>query len=79
MAGGLPEMVAIPVQSYYPVMEYKGQPISVALKGCHPRKSSIETAYLNHLVAGNGGGDWVTFRPVLDKWPNQQWQGVTID
>jgi hypothetical protein len=23
--------------------------------------------------------DWVTLRPVLDEWPQTQWQGVTLE
>jgi len=64
MAGGLPELV----------MALEPQP-HVAIKGCHPKESSAEMAWFDHIVARIGRGGWVSVRPVLDKWPIQQWPG----
>lgn len=77
MAGGLPELVSVqPAPYLHWTEEIQGQQIWIAKKGNHPKDSSPETAWIDHIVAKNGIGDWVTFRPALDEWPIQQWRGI---
>lgn len=48
-------------------------------RGCDPRETTPETAWIdNMLLFARLRGDYVTLRPVLDKWPVQQWQGHTV-
>lgn len=70
MAGGLPEVV----------IARPGIKRSNGLRGRHPREAEANTAWWNHLLGWESGhGDWVAARPVLDRWPKQQWPGVTLD
>lgn len=70
MAGGLPELVTVPRANYTQnSVILKGQAIYVETKGVHPRESSQDMAWIDHIVARTGYGDWVTFRPVLDELP----------
>ena len=80
MAGGLPELVAHPDRQAASMGShiFGGTEIHVALKGVHPRESSAELAWLDHILVMPGRGDWVSLRPVLDKWPQTHWQGVEI-
>lgn len=69
MAGGIPEAVVarrnkIGVNDFF-----------YTSKGCHAKESSEEMAWFDHITALPGKGDWVSLRPVLDKWPQQQWTG----
>jgi len=81
MAGGLPELVT--VSAPRPVMTrrrtWDGRDILVDVKGAHPRESSKDFAWFDHIVALPGQGFWVSLRPVLDKWPGQVWRGHRID
>lgn len=77
MAGYISELV-VTTEPGYPVLEFKGEKIAIGKKGCHPRESRKEIAYLDHLLAQNGYGDWVGFRPVLDEWPQRLWGGVEV-
>jgi len=47
----------------------------VIAKGHHPKESSAETAWLDHIVTASTIGGFVSLRPVLDQWPTQQWRG----
>ena len=38
-------------------------------RGYHPKESSAETAWFDHVLARVGHGWWVSLRPVLDEWP----------
>jgi hypothetical protein len=80
MAGGLPELVAHPDRKAASrgSQVFGGTEIHIALKGVHPRESSAELAWLDHLLVMPGRGDWVSLRPVLDKWPQTQWRGAEI-
>lgn len=51
---------------------------NVSSKGHHPKESSADTAWLDHMIPMPGRGNFVALRPVLDKWPRQQWQGHTV-
>lgn len=79
MAGGLPELVTVPPAPYLRSEgELRGQELWIETKGCYPKNSSYETAWTDHILARRGIGDYVTFRPVMDEWPKQQWQGVNV-
>jgi len=70
MAGGLPELVTVPRANYIQRQAVlRGQHIYIDIKGTHPRESSQDRAWIDHIVARTGYGDWVTFRPVLDELP----------
>jgi formylglycine-generating enzyme required for sulfatase activity len=45
-------------------------------RGCDPAETTAERAWLDNLIpiAGKSRG-YFSLRPVLDKWPHQQWQG----
>ncbi len=43
--------------------------------GTHARESSAEMAWLDHMFGFQKGGQWVSFRPVLDQWPDQELSG----
>jgi len=77
MVGGLPELVT--VGTVRPVMtsraSWQGREILVDVKGAHPRESSREFAWFDHIVALPGQGHWVGLRPVLDEWPLRSWSG----
>ncbi len=78
MAGGLPELVSTHnsrpgTLGSHP---FAGHTVEVDLKGVHPRESSPELAWLDHLIVMPGRGDWVSLRPVLDNWPQTQWRGI---
>jgi len=79
MVGGLPELVSTHNSQPGTLGSHLigGQPVQVDLKGVHPRESSPELAWLDHLIVMPGRGDWVSLRPVLDKWPQSQWRGVS--
>lgn len=74
MAGGLPEVVTVPGQGFT-ISAYD----STELRGCHPKESSETWAWYDHMVIWSGTGRWVGFRPVLDKWPIQQWSGFSAE
>lgn len=78
MAGGLSELVmALPSQIDLALRpETDPQERKLGLKAVHARESSPEFAWLDHIVAWRGRGDWVSLRPVLDEWPVQSWPGV---
>lgn len=78
MVGGLPELVSTHNSQPGSLGShlFGGQPVQVDLKGVHPRESSPELAWLDHLIVMPGRGDWVSLRPVLDKWPQSQWSGT---
>jgi formylglycine-generating enzyme required for sulfatase activity len=79
MAGGLPELVTVPPASYlHSEGELHGQQLWIETKGCYPKNSSRETAWTDHILANRGIGDYVTFHPVMDEWPKQQWPGVGV-
>lgn len=68
MTGGLEELVEL-------VSETSRQ---VVKKACHPLETSPEMAWFDHItVLGGRGIHAASLRPVLDKWPVQQWQGFT--
>lgn len=50
---------------------------NVTLKGCHPKESRGDNAWLDHMIPMPGNGRFVSLRPVLDKWPIQQWRGYS--
>ena len=80
MAGGLPELVTHP-EAHAATMGshvFAGTEIHITVKGVHPRESSAELAWLDHVLALPGRGDWVSLRPVLEEWPTTQWRGVEI-
>lgn len=66
MAGGLPELI---------ISFGFGNIPRVYLKGCHTRESSVETAWLDHMLINDKGGNWLSLRPVMSQWPQQQWSG----
>jgi len=72
MAGGLPEAVQARQNRPGADLYY------YTSKGCHTKESSEETAWFDHIIALPGKGDWVSLRPVLDKWPVQQWTGTDL-
>jgi formylglycine-generating enzyme required for sulfatase activity len=78
MAGGLPELVIAPsTKERWATIDFNGKQFSIGYRGHHPRKSNEQKAHTDHIVAHRvGRGDWVTFRPVLDKWPKKQWRGI---
>ncbi|MBW4436703.1 MAG: formylglycine-generating enzyme family protein [Pleurocapsa minor GSE-CHR-MK-17-07R] len=78
MAGGLPERVYDSPKGGYPQYLLHGARFSGGLKGFHPKESSASLAHHHHLVANRNDQTWiwVAFRPMLEKWPRQQWRGV---
>lgn len=51
-------------------------------RGTHPRYSSAESAYIDHLAGirgGNPGPTTVSLRIVMDNWTVQQWTGVDLE
>jgi hypothetical protein len=50
---------------------------NISRMGYLPIDSSDMTAWLDRMIPMPGGGPWVALRPVLDKWPMQQWQGFS--
>ncbi len=45
-------------------------------RGCAPRETTPETAWIDNMLPfARSIGDYVNLRPVLDKWPIQQWHG----
>lgn len=44
---------------------------NISSRGCHPKVSSAQTAWLDHMISMPGNGDFVALRPVIDKWPPQ--------
>ncbi len=70
MAGGIPE--AIQARQNKPGVDL----YYYTSKGCHAKESSEDMAWFDHILSLPGKGDWVSLRPVLDKWPVQQWQGA---
>ena len=79
MIGALPELVETPKHlSITGPWSFKGKEIYIWMKGRHRRESSAEWAFLDHIVAYWGRGDWVTLRPVLDEWPRRVWSGVDV-
>jgi len=78
MVGGLPELVSR-MESQPGTLGshvFAGHTVEVDLKGVHPRESTPELAWLDHVIVMPGRGDWVSLRPVLDKWPQTQWSGI---
>ncbi|MBW4436702.1 MAG: formylglycine-generating enzyme family protein [Pleurocapsa minor GSE-CHR-MK-17-07R] len=77
MAGGYSEMAFVErsAESEYLV---NGEWLSIGVKGCHRRDGDASRAHIQHLVANKGHRSfkWVAFRPMLEKWPRQQWRGV---
>ena len=65
MAGGLPEVVGTLDLQYE--------------KGTHARESSAEMAWFDHMTPWSFGGMWVSLRPVLDRWPTNQWSGFRAE
>ncbi|MCQ3933093.1 MAG: hypothetical protein DPW16_21805 [Chloroflexi bacterium] len=94
MTGGLPELVSVPPdlrpivyqfaseQRETSIVEwryhFKGKGIHIGLKGRHPKEIDLRLAPFEHLIPLKGVGDWAGLRPVLDKWPVQQWQGINL-
>jgi formylglycine-generating enzyme required for sulfatase activity len=80
MAGGLPELVT--VREPRPIITRRrrvsGREVLIDLKGYHAKESSAEYAWFDHILTLPGYGFWVSLRPVLDKWPQTQWQGVGV-
>ncbi len=80
MAGGLPELVQ--VETPRPIMsrpvDWDGRKLLVDIKGCHTKESSADLAWFDHILALPGRGFWASLRPVLDKWPQTQWQGTEL-
>jgi len=78
MCGGLPEFVTVRYRDYMPAFPIEKDEQQVVIKGTHPKESSEETAYLDHLLARPAVAypTWTALRPVLDEWPRQQWRGV---
>jgi len=77
--GGLPEMVVVSNPRFtWSMLDWNGRQYALGYKGSHPKESSREGAFFDHLPARPGGGDWVSMRPVLDVWPQTQWQGVDV-
>jgi formylglycine-generating enzyme required for sulfatase activity len=68
MAGGLPEIT---------VSLHCNR--SWGRRGCHPKESSEGTAWFDHSRLGRNSYLWVGIRPVLDKWPKQQWRGFRAE
>jgi hypothetical protein len=62
MAGGEPELITNIMAN-------------ITSKGFHPKESSAASAWLDHIIPMPGRGNFVSLRPVLDKWPQQQWVG----
>jgi hypothetical protein len=80
MSGGRPELVT--VKTPRPLLTNKrrflGREIFIDMKGYHSKESSEPYAWFDHILALPGYGFWVALRPVLDKWPQTQWRGVTV-
>jgi hypothetical protein len=51
---------------------------NISSKGYHPKESFADTAWLDHMIPMPSNGNFVALRPVLDKWPVQQWQGAEL-
>lgn len=46
-------------------------------RGTHPDETTAEMAWIDHVIPfAHKRGEYVSLRPVLDKWPLQHWQGV---
>lgn len=70
MAGGLEELVELVVKSRRQVVK----------RGCHPYETTPDMAWFDHIAVLGGRGIWsASLRPVLDKWPQQQWRGHKAD
>lgn len=95
MVGGLPEWVSIPnnLQNYTYTFDgqeiessivdrwvgFRGETIALGLKGRHPKEVEPALAPFEHIIPLKGYGEVGTVRPVLDKWPQQIWNGVTFE
>jgi formylglycine-generating enzyme required for sulfatase activity len=80
MAGDLPELVILAAGEYTNWhVEFHGETIGIGEKGQHPRGSSQEDAWSDHIVALKGYGDWVTARLAMDEWPQHYWSGHTSE
>jgi len=67
MAGGLEELAEL-------VIEGRRQ---IVKRACNPFEITHDMAWFHHIVALGGTGiRSASLRPVLDKWPVQQWQGA---
>lgn len=64
MAGGLPELALS-----------LGSTPQIVRMGCHARRSSAETAWIDHMLIHHKGGGWISLRPAMSRWPRQQWSG----
>lgn len=70
MAGGLEELVELVVEGRRQVVK----------KACHPYETTPDMAWFDHIVfLGGRGIHAASLRPVLDKWPLQQWRGYSVD
>jgi len=78
MVGGLPELIEDPEDVTANVWTFKGLKVFVSKKGDLARKMDIADARMFYMIPRRGYGDWVTFRPVLEKWPLQQWRGAEL-
>lgn len=48
-------------------------------KGCHPSETTAKYAWIDCMIPfAHKRGEYSSLRPVLDKWPLQQWQGVDL-
>lgn len=79
MAGGLPEMVTVRRQQTGTELAEAPSRPGVTIRGRHPKEATKERAYYQHVLAQGGEGYWWALRPVLDRWPRTQWQGIAVD
>jgi len=48
-------------------------------RGTHPAETTAEMAWIDHMIPfAHKSGEYISLRPVLDHWPQQQWQGVDL-
>jgi len=89
MMGNLPELVSVDIprppfsrswkngKELIATERINGKDIYIGLKGWHDKESSEEMAWFHYMIPLPGHGWWVSLRPVLDKWPKQQWSGFS--
>jgi len=82
LAGGIVDAFPRGVSSYgvYGLLGYLPQMVGsfsyTLARGCAPKETTPETAWIDNIIPlAHKIGDYVSLRPVLDKWPVQQWQG----
>ncbi len=82
LAGGTVDAFPHGVSPYgiYGLLGYLPQMVGTfphaSARGCAPKETTAETAWIDNIIPlAHTIGDYVSLRPVLDKWPRQQWQG----